>query len=148
MNWLNHLNHISIVIYALSDHRLFPSFRYLVGRLYSLQNVADAHRQLLAATSSGDQRALMQPPLVLDMPARRAASVPEEAGVENAGGKSLGAVEEEAELPPPPQPIVRYAKKSLMSSLGGGGGMGGYKGLTKFNGGGSRNCFFTPIQVS
>ncbi|KAF7638527.1 hypothetical protein Mgra_00001901 [Meloidogyne graminicola] len=38
---------------------------YLVGRLLSLQNVADAHKQLLTATVTGDHNALLQPPLVV-----------------------------------------------------------------------------------
>lgn len=109
--------------------------------------MADAHRQLLEATTTGDRSALMQPPLVLMMPQPtddldNVVESKRSVGGDFVPKKGMNVEEivdygDQQQMEPVP-----YAKKATGLSPS-----NGYMMLNKFNGSGSRNCFFTPIQV-
>uniref|UniRef100_A0A915NKS4 Uncharacterized protein n=2 Tax=Meloidogyne TaxID=189290 RepID=A0A915NKS4_9BILA len=128
---------------------------YLVGRLLSLQNVNDAHKQLLVATATGDHKALLKPPLVvIEMPELPPnAKLPFELANNNdVGDKRLKISQVKTDDYSEP-PLSLTKKSSKQEEIGN-------EEITENEGNlnrilnirsirdpiGARNCFFTPIQ--
>nr|CAD2139405.1 unnamed protein product [Meloidogyne enterolobii] len=128
------------------------------GRLLSLQNVDDAHKQLLVATATGDHKALLKPPLVvIEMPELPPnAKLPFELANNNdAGDKRLtmSQIKTDDYSERPLSLTKKSSKQIIPEEIGN-------EEITENEGNlnrilnirsirdpiGARNCFFTPIQ--
>ncbi|KAL7076213.1 hypothetical protein ACQ4LE_004672 [Meloidogyne hapla] len=131
---------------------------YLVGRLLSLQNVADAHKQLLTATATGDHKALLKPPLVViampELPPN--VKLPFELdNNNNVGDKSLTIpkikIDDYQERPlsltkKSPKQTFPDVNEEITENEGNLNRILNIRSIRDPITSGARNCFFTPIQ--